>query len=73
MCCLHLHSGSTEADEAREQALVKLAVLLESHGLHHGRKLVVVPDQNDALQPTAQHRVQILRNRQDLSVFWLKE
>ena len=40
-----------KAHEAREQRLVKVAVLLERHVLDHGRQLVVIPDQDHALEP----------------------
>ena len=39
-----------EADEAREERLVQVRVLLEGHVLHHGRQLVVVANQDDALE-----------------------
>lgn len=46
---IYLDCRCAEAHEAREEALVQLAVLLERHGFHHRGKLVVVPDQDHAL------------------------
>lgn len=48
---VELDVGRAEADEAREQRLVQVTVLLYRHVLDHGGQLVVVPDQDDALQP----------------------
>ena len=48
---IELDVGCAEADEAREQRLVQVAVLLDCHVLHHRRQLVVVPDQDHALEP----------------------
>lgn len=56
----HLHRWRPEPDKAREETLVQLTVLLESHRLHDGGKLVVIPDKNHALQPAPEDRIQIL-------------
>ena len=48
---IELDVGCAEANEAREQGLVQVAVLLDRHVLHHRRELVVVANQDDALQP----------------------
>lgn len=60
MYVIYLHRGRPEAHEPREEALVELAVLLEGHGLDDRGQLVVVSDQDHALQPAPQHRVEVL-------------
>lgn len=47
---VELHVGGAQPDEPREQRLVQVAVLLEGRVLHHGRQLVVVANQHDALE-----------------------
>lgn len=49
--CIELDVGGAEADEAGEEGLVQMTVLLEGHVLNHRRQLVVVPNQDDSLQP----------------------
>ena len=49
--CIELDVGGAEADEASEEGLVQVAVLLEGHVLDHRGQLVVVPYQNHTLQP----------------------
>lgn len=49
--CIELDVGGAEADEAGEEGLVQVAVLLEGHVLDHRRQLVVVPYEDDSLQP----------------------
>lgn len=48
--CIKLHVRCAKAYEAREQALVKVAVLLEGHVLNHWWQLMMVTNQDDALQ-----------------------
>ena len=49
--CIELDVGGAEADEAGEEGLVQVAVLLEGHVFNHRRQLVVVPYEDDSLQP----------------------
>lgn len=49
--CIELDVGGAEADEASEEGLVQVAVLLEGHVLDHRGQLVVVPYQDHTLQP----------------------
>ena len=48
---VELDVGGAQADEAGEQGLVQVAVLLEGHVLDYGRQLVVVAYQDHPLQP----------------------
>lgn len=49
--CIELDVGGAKADEAGEEGLVQMTILLKGHVLDHRRQLVVVPDQDDTLQP----------------------
>lgn len=42
----------SKANKSSEERLVQVAVLLEGHILHDRRQLVVIPNQDDSLQPT---------------------
>lgn len=59
----HLDGWRPEPNEACEEALVELAVLLEGHGLYDRGELVMVSDENHTLQPASQHRIQVLHEK----------
>lgn len=59
----NLYCGRAQAHEASKETLVQLAVLLESHGLDDGRKLVVVTDESHALQPAPEYGVEVLQKK----------
>mmetsp|Transcript_21009 Transcript_21009/g.67708 ORF Transcript_21009/g.67708 Transcript_21009/m.67708 type:complete len:287 (+) Transcript_21009:640-1500(+) len=62
---VQLHRGGSEAEEAREEGLVEAAVLLEGHAFHHGRQLVVVADQNHALESWLLTHPRLLQRERD--------
>ena len=47
-----MNVGCAKADEAGEEGLIQMAVLLEGHVLHHRRQLMVVSYQDHTLQST---------------------
>ena len=47
---VQVHGGHPQADEAGEEGLLHVGVLLEGHVLDDGRQLVVVSDHDPALQ-----------------------
>ena len=48
---VQVHGGHPQADEAGEEGLLHVGVLLEGHVLDDGGQLVVVPDHDPPLQP----------------------
>jgi hypothetical protein len=61
---------SHQADEAGKEGLVQVGVLLQGLALHHGRQLVVVADEHDALEArlAALRRVLVLQKHGDQSL-----
>lgn len=62
---VELNVRHAQSNEAREQALIQMRVLLERTIGNHGRKLMVITQQDHALEPGATFRVGTLQQQRD--------